>query len=158
MNTKVKKSFTLVELLITIAISTFILYALHTSYITGNRAWKTYDSRVNTQRQTRQALTYMAKELREASGVAIVQNANSSTLSFSRDGVGAISYAWSNSGNDANEIIRTLGATPKILATDISSLSFTDNTGSITIDLTSTKTTPARETITFTMREKVAMR
>ena len=68
-----KKSFTLVETLVTVLISTVVFAGIYSTYIVGNRAWIHYSDSITTRREVRRALLVMANELRAAKNVRVIQ-------------------------------------------------------------------------------------
>lgn len=152
------RGISLVEVMVTVAILTVLIAALYAGFSSGHISWRTYENNITTQREARQALLNMKKELREASGITITQDADSATISFTRLDVGNITYSWNSAGNDANRIIRQLNGANTILANSISALSFTSNANSITINITATKSSAGGGQGWFTLTEKVALR
>ena len=150
--------FTLVEILISSVIFAMLVGALYSVFSVGNAAWVKYDCSIATQRQARQALSQMTKELREASSISITQTTDNATISFYRSGVGSISYIWNATGTNAKRILRSYSAIPTIVAEDISALAFTDHSNAVTIELTSAKQAPTGGTLEFSLKEKVALR
>ncbi|MFH1360811.1 MAG: hypothetical protein ABIJ41_07265 [Candidatus Omnitrophota bacterium] len=147
--------FSLVEVLFTVAIIIFVVSLLYSSFSTGNLSWQQYQCSTEVQRQARQALVTLARELREAENFSIVtQDANNVEVNFSRDGYGAITFAWATSGAQANQILRN----DNVIAHDISALSFIDNTTSVTINVTASATPPNGNPISLNLKKKVTLR
>ena len=153
-----QRGISMVEFLVGVLIFSIMMTGVYTAFQAGNRSWSTYENNVALQRDARGAILVMVPELREASGVTITQSSGNTTISFSTDTLGAISYAWSNSGGSANKIIRTVGASTRTLASNISALSFTNLTTAILIDLTSTRTPTMGAAASFSLKEKVVLR
>jgi len=153
-----KSALTLVEMMISTLIFTAVVASLYTLFSSGKFSWATYENRIIVQREARQALARMGKELREASGIAITQSAGNTTLNFTREDQGAVVYQWNDTGADANRILRTLDGTTTILANSISLLSFASDATSITIDITATKALWGGGASSFHLKQKVALR
>lgn len=68
----------------------------------------------------------MSNELREAKNISINkdEHQHSITINFERPGVGDVSYSWSDTGENADRIIRKNGDNSRILASQITYLSF----------------------------------
>gem|GEM_PF-2118691 len=149
------------EMIITTLLVVFIFGALHSSFLGGNSTWQTYNGKVKTQGDARNALLFMTKELRPGSGITVTQNTSSATVNFVRENGGAASFSWSNSGGTANQIVFQTQATSRIIANNISALSFTYNDVEpkwIIVTLTATKQMPRGNIASFSLKEKVTLR
>ena len=100
----------------------------------------------------------MTRELRKAKDVLVIRDEESIRMNFVRHPIGPVSYIWSSTGEEANKLIRKNQATTKILANDVSALSFEYLRDSIIIDMTVGIKRPSGEKITFRLKEKVARR
>ena len=149
---------TLVEVLISTFIFMIITGALYTGFLTGNATWVRYENSLTTQQHARQALAKMAIELRQASNIGITQDTDDSTINFTHEGIGSVTYSWSTGGSDPYKIIRSFSSTQTVLADHITSLSFTDHTDAVTVDLTSQKQTAIGQVSSFNIKEKIALR
>ena len=159
MKKKINNSgISLVEMMVTVAIFAVLVGALYSGFSAGSISWRTYENNIATQREARQALLNMRRELREASGISITQDSDSATISFTRTDVGGVTYSWSTTGGDANKIIRQFGGVDTVLANSISALSFTSDATSVTINITATKSSTGGQPGTFNLVEKVALR
>ena len=152
-----KNGISLVEAMMTTLIIAVAIGAFHTILNSSGMSLRTYESKITSQREARQSLLRMTKELREASGISITQDANSATLSFTREG-SAISYQWANSGPSAYRLLRYEGVIPAVVASNISALSFTDNTDAVTVNVTASKTAYGGKTSSFNLVERIALR
>ncbi len=148
----------LVEVMVGTVIFMSMMAGAYAAFLTGNRSWSTYENNVALQREARGAILAMVPELREAESIVITQSSGSSTISFSTETLGSVSYSWSNSGGNANKIIRTVGSATRTLAQNISALSFTNSSSAILVDLTATKTPSLGAATSFSLKEKVALR
>ncbi len=152
------KAFSLVEMMVTTVIVIAVIGSLHSLLSSGRMSWGAYENKIAVQRDTRQTLAWLTRDLREASGVSVTQDANSATISFSKSDVGSVSYAWANSGADANRILRTFQAATAIIASNISALSFTTTANSVVVDVTASKTDSTGRTASIQLIEKIALR
>ena len=158
MDLKKNNALTLVEVMITTLILAVAIGAIYSSLSTGNVSWQKYTNKMATQTKARLALEKMSKELREGSSISISQTATSASISFTRLGIGTITYSWTNTGGNANKILRTFGVVPTVLADYISALSFTNDAQSVTINITATKASALGASDSFSLKEKIAMR
>lgn len=118
-----KKGFTLIEVLVSVAILSFIVAGI---YAVLNMANKTYNEDmglVDLQQGARQAMDGMTREIRQ-SGRSSPYSMNIDTngsLTFSIPSISSIIYRLDN---NFPQIIRQLGSTNKVLANDINTLNF----------------------------------
>ncbi len=150
-----KQSFTLIEVIIAVAIFTLILESVYVTLQVGQKSWNTYSSTVLLKQEVRRALIAMSGELREAKNIFITKDDHNHSISinFERPSVGIVSYSWSDSGENAYKIIRENYTELRTLASNITYLSFDyplDN--EIIINVT------AGKEITFNLKEKIALR
>jgi len=66
MKDKAKKGFTIVEVMITLAIFTIVVGAIHHVFIAGQKAWNSDLSLLDLQQSTRRGLHSVAREIRAA--------------------------------------------------------------------------------------------
>ena len=160
MKIKNTKAITFVEMMVATAIFTLVVGGLYATFMVGNRSWATYGNSVILQGEARRALMAMTKELREAKNILITKNpAGGIAINFNRPPVGVVSYAWNNTGNNANKIIRLNESHTRVLANHISSLSFSYlKNNAILIDITATRKPTIGQATNFNLKEKVALR
>ena len=137
------KGFSMVEIMVVTAIFALMVSGLLTSLAVGNRSWQNSENGVAIVRDARNALWVMSKDLRKGSGSTLTQSASAVTLVFSTPSEGSVTYSWANSGANTNQLIRTTATRTRILANKISALSFTDQSTSMKINLTVTRTPDA---------------
>src|SRR3989338_6074344 len=128
MTLKKKNAVTFVEMIVATAIFTVMMGVLFELFSSGKVFWTTHENKITVQRETRQALDRMSRELREAGDIGdivIAQDADNATISFPRVDMGNVTYQWANTGADANKILRTYQSATTIVASNISALSFT---------------------------------
>ena len=159
MKSKNTKAMSLVEILMAVSIFTVVIAGLYSAFSVGNRSWKVYSATIMFQEETRRAFFSMVNELREAKNIFITKDSNSLTINFFKPSMGIVSYAWSNSGNNANKIVRQQDSKTRVLANNISLLSFDYPTNSaIIVDVTATITPIQGEETNFHLKGKVALR
>jgi len=152
------KGVTLVEVMVVVLISTIVLAGIYTTFIVGNRAWMHYSDTVIIKKDLRRALFAMINELREAENVRVIEGVGFSALHFYRPASGTISYLWSQKGEDAHRIIRQNLHGKRILAKNITQLSFYNVKDAIIIDITASKLKKSGEMAQIALKEKVALR
>ncbi len=159
MKIKSKRAVSLVEVLIAIGIFSFVVAGLYAAFNVGGRTWIIYNNSVMLQQEARRSLFAMVSELREAKNILITKDPDGLKINFLHPGVGVVSYSWTDKGSDANKIIREHNAKKRILANNISSLSFDYPTNnSITIEITALIMPRAGQAMSFHLQEKVALR
>ena len=165
--------FTLIELMIVSVVALVFLLALASVMIVGYRNWQINRAAITLNDNLVNGLRAMVRELREA-GVASpngiqIFGPGSSGLTFELPtAVGpegptawqTISYALG--GSDGKQVLRTLGGNVRVLATDISHLSFTynalTNPQEVGIDITGTKQAVNGTLLTQAMSMEVTVR
>jgi len=154
-----KKSYTLLEAMITALIMTAVLAGIYTTFILGNRSWAYYNDSIASKQEVRRALFVMANELREAKNVLIVTEEEAGLrMNFYKPSTGVVSYVWERAGENAHRIIRKNYSRERILANDITNLSFEYLVDSILIEVETTKVPFTGPSMTYRLREKVALR
>ncbi len=144
--------FTFIEVILSVALLGFIAVSIYGVLSVGDMTWRTEMSLMGIQQEVRLAIDGMSRELRQAETISDPDGG--STISFTIPNVSEnISYYLSNS-----QIIREHPAgTTKILAKDISSLSFDKSSNEVTISLTAVKTARGRS-LQFALTQKVRLR
>jgi len=158
MRIKAQNGFTLTELMVSMAIFTIIIAGLCSTLLVGNISWEVHAANANTQNQARITIETMARDLRVAQGLLIIQDADNVAVTFSRPGVGNVTYAWSTSGASPNQVIHTTDTATRIVARDISALSLADSVDDVTINVTANILTNSNKNIAFGLISKVAKR
>ncbi|MDO8674768.1 MAG: prepilin-type N-terminal cleavage/methylation domain-containing protein [Candidatus Omnitrophota bacterium] len=155
---RTNSGFSMVEMLVVVGIFTMMMAGLYTALAAGNVSWQASENGVAIQRDARNALWVMAKDLRKGSGAAITQSVGSTTLIFTHPTDGSVTYTWSDSGANAKKLIRQMTASSRILANNISALTFTDQTTSILISTTVTRSPTVGPSASLTLSQEVAYR
>jgi len=91
-----KKGVSLIELMVTISILSVIILGLVTFFTGGTRSWISGQSQIKAQRETRQVMDRMVREIREAN--LIDTSSNSGSLSFTTpfDSGEIITYSYNS--------------------------------------------------------------
>ncbi len=150
--------FSMVEMLVVVGIFTMLMAGLFTGLAAGNASWQASENGVAIQRDARNALWAMTKDLRKASAAVITQSSGSATLVFTHPTDGSVTYTWSNSGANAQKLIRQMTASSRTLASNISALTFTNQTTSILISMTVTRSPTVGPSASLTLSQEVAYR
>ena len=150
--------FSMVEMLVVVAVFTMIMAGLFTTLVTGNTLWRSSEDAVAIQRDARNALWQMTKDMRKGSGAVVTQSSGSTAVSFTHPTDGNVTYTWANSGANANKLIRQTATVSRTLANYISTLTFTNQTTSMLISMTVTRSSQPGPSQNLTMSQEVAYR
>lgn len=165
-----KKGLTLVEVMVVIFISTVVISALMMVMSTGRRTWYLGDAQVAVQQELRKAMTQMADDLRSSGESKVLLPADGNTygsISFSvAQGItGGGLINWSSDsisyGLSSGQVIRTFGAGTRVIANNITQLTFARNAASpkvVRINLTATKATPFSQTLNASVYSAISLR
>jgi len=154
------KGFTLLEILVTVLIFTFIVGGM---YGVLNLTKTNYDTNLvslNLQRQARQGMSRLIREIRQAYFPSILdKNETRTSITFNTTVAGNITYSLVSGQLKRTSSIDTTG---KIIANDITGLSFPAIVGNIQkITLRASKTFRSlgkNRTLTFSLTEQVGVR
>jgi len=158
--------FSLIEMMITIAIFLIISSATFLTLATGRTFWYSGKTQLGIAREARQGLNYMAAELRQAKADTVVPVAGDSiNISFKipTDSSGTllalISYSLDvNSKQLRRQPSKVVGRPYDVLANNITGLNFQRNNKIIKIRITSQKQTTQNYTISTTLETEVNLR
>ena len=151
------KGFTLVEVLISMAIFSIFMAGVTVLTMSTYRFWQLYQASAQAQQEVRKALNMIASDLHVAQNIAIT--ANPTRISFTRFGIGAVNYTWTSTGGQANQLVRTVGAQTSIVARNISNLSFTAVSAiNVDIQISSTVQLPPNYIGSLSLVKKVTVR
>ena len=119
-----KKGFSLIEMMVVVVVMGLIILGLVTFFTGGTRSWITGQSQLSAQRNARQAMDWMVREIREAA--YIKDSSTPIIIDFYTPFDGDISYSFSLSDRDLKR-----GISPVI--NNVQSLVFTyfDNNGNL---------------------------
>ena len=118
-----KKGFSLIEIMVVVVILGLVILALVTFFTGGTISWMAGQSQLKAQREARQAIDRMVREIREASDIKA--SSTSSEINFNTPWSTNLKYSWL--GNKWDPILE--GTNP--LINNVQSLTFTyfDNSG-----------------------------
>jgi len=123
------KGFSLIELMVVVAVLSLIVLGLVTFFTGGTRSWISGQSQLTAQRNARQAMDYMVREIREGSNYSVGGENNSITISYpSSLGKTPITYKLSG-----NILQREVNSISNNLLNNVSTLVFTPDTSKIHI-------------------------
>ncbi|MDP8211846.1 MAG: prepilin-type N-terminal cleavage/methylation domain-containing protein [Candidatus Zapsychrus exili] len=129
------KGFSLIEMMISLAIFSFIASGLYSILMVSNNSWHTHVANIDAQGQARLTADFLARELRTAEAILIIQDENSVNLSFSVPGADNVAYSWDKFGEHNDQLIRTTSENSRIVARDVFSLSIVEDNDEVLIDL-----------------------
>jgi prepilin-type N-terminal cleavage/methylation domain-containing protein len=167
--------YTLIEMLIVLAIVSFLFSAVFGVLNIGNTSFSTGSARQTVENQARQGLDHMLRELYETNGGRIVLSDANSVITFklpvSFDGSGNLLWGAEGIDNykikylvDSNKLVRkVLDSTDnlisqKVLAVDIESLLFALDISRLTITLNAKKKVTGTNYVTASVSTKIAFR
>lgn len=131
--TKNQRGFSLIEMMVVVVILGLIVLGLVTFFTGGAKSWVAGQSQLEAQRNARQAMDRMVREIREASN--IIDSSTSSKVIFKTPRSATTEYSWS--GNKWAPILRDTNT----LINNVQSLAFTyfDNTGNSVVPESASK-------------------
>lgn len=142
-----KAGFTVLELLITTSLSSVVLGTLFLAMQTGQIQLESSDARMTMQDSAREGIHKMVQEIRQSAPTRITIT-NGSAIQFTIPDAAtplnsSYSVNWSNGdviqyalgGTNNQQVIRTNSSagTTKVIANDVTALSFVGNSGSPTV-------------------------
>ena len=93
---KNQKGFSLIEMMIVVVILGLIVLGLVTFFTGGARSWVSGQSQLVAQRNARQAIDQMVREIREGDSIASGSNATSITVNYLTLGKSSVTYSLSS--------------------------------------------------------------
>ena len=91
---KKEKGFSLIEMMVVVVILGLIVLGLVTFFTGGTKSWIAGQYQLAAQRNARQAMDRMAREIREASDI-IANSTTSKEVNFNTPGDSNLNYSWS---------------------------------------------------------------
>lgn len=91
---KNKKGLSLIELMVVVVVLSLIILGLVTFFTGGVRSWITGQNQLSAQRNARQAMDRMVREIREASNI-IANSTTSQRINFNTPWNSNLYYTWS---------------------------------------------------------------
>jgi len=165
-----KNGFTLVELMVVVLLTSVIMSGIFMVMSSGRKTWYETDTQVGVQQELRKSLRTMTREL-SMSGPTQVSveddGAIDTSISFnvSNGALGTGAVNWSSTPISyalfSGQLIRTEGAGTKVVANNVSSLTFLRSGSSprmLRINTTVTKTTQAGRVVNVTHETGVYLR
>ena len=138
------RGVTLVEVMTTVVIFSFILGICYALLISGSDSWETNSTRVELQQELRKAMDWITQDLRQAGSASIVDvpadGATYTSITFRKSaGVSGGNLVWDSSttryflgGTGGTQMLRQVGAqTASVIAQNIQSLQFNRQPNSI---------------------------
>lgn len=166
---------TLIEIMLVVFLFSIILAAIFSVLATGRMSWNAGESQIGVQQAARNGLDSMIKELRQA-GISTITDVPSNGINYSSitfqipTAISATGITWSSSiqyslgGLNGNQLLRTQAGSQKVLANNISALSFNRsaaNPNVVNVSITAQKNTfpgfTARQS-TITLSSQVKLR
>jgi len=93
-NLKNKKGFSLIEMMVVVVILGLIVLGLVTFFTGGTKSWVAGQYQLTAQRNARQAMDRMVREIRGASGI-IANSTTSKEINFNTPWNSNLNYSWS---------------------------------------------------------------
>ncbi|TKJ16505.1 MAG: hypothetical protein CEE43_19770 [Promethearchaeota archaeon Loki_b32] len=99
---KNKKGFSIIEMMVVVVVMGLIILALVTFFTGGTRSWITGQSQLSAQRNARQAMDWMVREIRHGEAVTSA-TPNSITIAvpaLGSDPAESVTYSWTGTPGD----------------------------------------------------------
>lgn len=160
---KGRHGFTLVEMMVTVAIFSFILGICYALFICGSDSWEANSTRVELQQELRKAMDWMSQDLRQAGSASIVDVPATggifTSITFRKSaGVSGGNHVWDASttryflgGTGGTQLLRQVGSqTASVIAQNIQSAQFSRQTSAsniVDVSLQAQKTTLRGKTL-----------
>jgi prepilin-type N-terminal cleavage/methylation domain-containing protein len=151
---KTRQGLTLVEVLISVVILSFLVVAILTVLRVGEMNWREETALVSLQQDIRQSIDSMLKEIRQSNATDVTVSGGGTRIDFFIPDVSnAIAYYLTG-----DQIIREhpVGTT-KVLANDINALTFTETGDTVIVQISATRLVSGRN-VNFSLTEKVRLR
>ncbi|MFH0877204.1 MAG: prepilin-type N-terminal cleavage/methylation domain-containing protein [Candidatus Omnitrophota bacterium] len=165
-----KKGFTLIEVLVVMLISTVVIGALMITMSAGRTSWYSGDTQISVQQELRKALGQISDDLRlsSESQISVLANGipyNATSFNVSQGVLSTGAINWSANpivyALASGQIMRTQGASVRVVANNITSMIFVRQTASsdvVRINLTAQKATPFGHILNATVASAVFLR
>jgi len=94
--TKKQRGFSLIEMMVVVVILGLIVLGLVTFFTGGARSWITGQGQLQAQREARQAMDRMVREIREGEAVTSITTTSITVAipALGSDPAGSVTYAW----------------------------------------------------------------
>jgi prepilin-type N-terminal cleavage/methylation domain-containing protein len=127
------KGFTLVEILVVMALAGMIFYGMHTLFRLGSQQANALNVRMTIEDSAREGLTRMLQEIRESTPAKISASSSSLTLQIPAGVDSSGHITWSSpvtyglSGNSQSQLVRTSGGSSQVVANNVQNMAVTLN-------------------------------
>ena len=116
LNVKNHRGFSLIEMMVVVVILGVIVLGLVTFFTGGTKSWVAGQYQLTAQRNARQAMDIMVREIREGDSIASGSNATSITINYLTLGKSPVTYSLSGTtisrgGNPLINNVKTLDFT-----------------------------------------------
>lgn len=143
---KNNRGFTLLEMMVVIAIFSIIMAAVFLVLATGRNTWLSGTAYIQVQQEVRKSKEWIVKELSQGRHSTVAITAGGSTVDFQiplnvNEG-GGITWQqirYTLGGLNNRQLLRNEGANIKVLANDITAVNFAQNLQLINVSITANK-------------------
>ncbi len=138
---KSQRGFTLLELMVTVAITVIMSYCLYLALRAGDQQRQAADAKMLIYDSSREGLYKMLQEIRQTASNRITFGTGNTSVTFSLpnsatpvaadytvDWTTALQVTYSLGGASGNQVLRTVNGVSTVIAHDVTALSFTGNT------------------------------
>src|SRR5690348_12228591 len=81
-NRRSMRGFTLIEILVGVALASVVVFGVGSAYVFGTRGWVDHQARLQTQQQLRSAIAAISRELRLAGACMLPSSAGTPPTNF----------------------------------------------------------------------------
>jgi prepilin-type N-terminal cleavage/methylation domain-containing protein len=137
---KSQKGFTLLELLVTVAITTILSYSLYIALRAGDEQRQAMDTKMLIYDSAREGLYKMTQEIRQTASNRVTFGAGNTSITFDIpnpatpvnasygvDWTTAQQVTYAIGGANGDQIIRTVGGNSTVIAREVTALTFSGN-------------------------------
>ncbi len=154
-----KRAYTLIEVLVSIAIFSFILMALYQMFAVGNRSWANYNEKVALQREIRWSMYAVVKELREAKNIFVTDDSEKVKIAFKKDNLGSFAFVFMKTGQQRNKLFFERPNQKRVLSSSVTNLKVDQiSKHLIEIEITGMKQPLFSKLITFKLKQRILLR
>lgn len=153
-----RQAFTLVEVMVSVAIFIALLAGLFTAFLTAQKTWGVFESRAVAQRDVRMIFAVLERDFREARGIVATNDDHSVQISFTRGKRGLIIYSWSNTGPNAHKLFREEDLNKRMLSESISYFSLKQFPKIVEVEIEALKLSRAGTRASYRLKERIGRR
>ena len=143
------------EMIVSAAIFTALILGLYGIMQTGTAAYFKDSTLLDLQQQARNGMDRMVREIRQSKGSAISYYESTGMITFTTPQITTDIQIYCVNGNLVR--INPPGAAPKILATNITNLSFSKSGSQLILNITAGKTV-YNQMVSFPLQEEIRLR